>query len=297
MADSVGNGFPSTGIQEGHLFWGINDKTLWEYLGGVPQLASSWKLLNGNLQSQPDTSLWGSEQAGATWIFNEVFYGWDGTRIVRMVSGEYLYNYHKMSSYQADFVGSGNLGDFVGFNGARTNPGNVLNRVGIVRLSTTAVINTIAGLALGNGGTVIDPQNAYNMVWVVRPVTIDANTTVRVGIMESPVINPPTRGIYFEKLDGDVNWFSVVRNAGIENRVDTGVPIVSEFVDLEFRSSGGIGPAGLVQFLVNGVVVPAPAMTNFPTTSVRVNCQIVNSVAADKSIDIDYFEMAVSLNR
>ena len=67
MADSVGAGFPSTGIQKGHLFHDLDNSTLWVFLGGTsPQSVANWKLLDGVVTAQPDTSLWGLSQAGAS---------------------------------------------------------------------------------------------------------------------------------------------------------------------------------------------------------------------------------------
>lgn len=36
MADSVGSGFPTTGIQVGHIFCDLDERSLWKYIGGIP---------------------------------------------------------------------------------------------------------------------------------------------------------------------------------------------------------------------------------------------------------------------
>jgi hypothetical protein len=83
MADSVGSGFPSTGINKGHTFYDLDEESLWEYINGIPRLVSSWKLLSGRFSSDPDTSTWGTAQAGATWfnISSRLVKVWSGLRV------------------------------------------------------------------------------------------------------------------------------------------------------------------------------------------------------------------------
>jgi hypothetical protein len=89
MADSVGSGFPTSGINKGHLFYDQDEQSLWEYLGGPPTVDSSWKLLAGRFPTDPNTVTWGAAQAGAQW-FN-VGLGvpryWDGTTAQTIGSG------------------------------------------------------------------------------------------------------------------------------------------------------------------------------------------------------------------
>lgn len=59
MADSSGAGFPTTNIQRGHLFFDQDDRAMYMYIDGPPILPSSWKLLSGVFESNPDTiSTW-----------------------------------------------------------------------------------------------------------------------------------------------------------------------------------------------------------------------------------------------
>jgi hypothetical protein len=67
MADTVGGGFPSSGIQKGGIHFDVDDSTLWEFLGGPATLITSWKLLSGIFTNNPDTSEWGLAQRGAQW--------------------------------------------------------------------------------------------------------------------------------------------------------------------------------------------------------------------------------------
>ena len=50
MADSVGDGFPSTGagIEKGHLLHDISDGITYQYVGGPVNSSSSWRVVFGN---------------------------------------------------------------------------------------------------------------------------------------------------------------------------------------------------------------------------------------------------------
>lgn len=199
-----------------------------------------------------------------------------------------LYPYGTSVEYQNDLLGSSSLSEITGFNGTRTNPGPATGRPGILRQATSAVINTIAAIALGNGGTIIAPSDSHSMLWITQLNSNDANTTVRFGTMESPVTSPPTNGIYVEKLDADTNWFCVTRAAGVQTRVDSGVAITTSYtVHAYTRNSTG------VLFSINRAPVCGTISTNIPTAGVRIAAQITSSAASDKSFDADYLQFQV----
>lgn len=173
--------------------------------------------------------------------------------------------------------------------GTNTNQASETNRLGLFRKSTSAVINTLGVIALYGSSGAIDPTLPARMVWAVRLNTNDANTTVRVGSANSAFANPPTHGIYLEKLDADTNWFCVARAAGVETRTDSTVAVSTSFITMRItRNSSG------VQFSLNGVNVCSLITTNIPTAFVNPGVSLINSAAADKSIDLDYFQLSIS---
>jgi hypothetical protein len=89
MSDSTGNGFPTTNLNVGHIFYDVSERSLWKYIGGDPKLDSSWVLISGVFIDQPDTSLWGEGQIGALWysLSSGGFNTWDGSSIVPVGSG------------------------------------------------------------------------------------------------------------------------------------------------------------------------------------------------------------------
>ena len=300
MANSVGGGFPTTNLQIGHIFCDIDDLTLWKFIGGDPQSVTSWVLINGQVGSHPDTSQWGLAQAGALWFLTSTqsYYGWDGTQIVPMAwrSSPSLYDYRSIMSVWDDFqqglVASGTLGK-LGWITAGTLSGlsSELNRPGLVQISTGAVSGTIGRLSPHNSAAILAEQS-QDVTWVVRINTVDANTLVRFGEANSVAGNPPNNGAYFEKLDADTTWACVSRAGAVQTRVVTAVPVTAAFVTLKMSRLLNDG----YQFYINGVLV-ATITTNLPTvaniTGIAPYGFIVNSAAANKSFDVDYFEWTV----
>lgn len=299
MADSVGAGFPSTGIQKGHLFHDLDNSTLWEFLGGTPpQAVANWKLLDGVLTAQPDTSLWGLSQAGASWILNGIMYGWDGVQIVEITNGApvSLYNYRNSVRVQDDFISgltsNGNGGDLgFGFtNGTTTQIPSETNYPGIFRRDTSAVINTVTTVNLGiNNNGIIPIRSIAKIVFIFRSNNNDADTLIRIGSSDSFSSNPAVNGIYFEKLGPDTNWFAVLRLGAVSIRVDTGISVNVNFNVFEVMQDGVSA-----KFSINGVLV-ATMTTGYPVAAIlNPFVHAVNLVAASKTYDVDYFELDIS---
>lgn len=199
------------------------------------------------------------------------------------------YAYRPMVIVQEDFLcgttTTGNLGcngySFV--NGTVAILAGETGRPGLVRRGTIAVAGTIASLLTNETQNVITYDNSMQITWIARLNTNDANTTVRYGLINSHVANPPTSGIYIEKLDADTNWFCVTRSGGVQTRTDSGIAVSTSFTTHEFvKNSSG------VQFKIDNVNVCGVHTTNIPTGVTSIANHIVNSAAAAKTHDIDY---------
>lgn len=297
MANSSGKGFPSTNLQLGHLFADVDDNTLWKFIGGDPKLVTSWLLINGNVNVQPDTSQWGLNQAGALWFYTpeHTYYGWNGTeRVPIAFSGSPgLYNYQTMFTLQDEFITGlpaankiGNLGWVTA--GTVANQSAESTAPGIYRFSTGVVSGTVARLST-HQSTAFNPLKRHRIRWIVRVNTVDANTTVRFGSGNSVAGNPPNNGIFFEKRDADTTWqCTLTSGAAVIFRVNSGVEITSSFVDLMYDSD----PTNqTVNFFINNQLVVSQSQLTPPTLFIAPYGYIINSAAADKSFDVDYFQM------
>jgi hypothetical protein len=58
--------------------------------------------------------------------------------------------------------------------------------------------------------------------WSLLLTQADTNILVRVGVASEMTSDPPTDGVYFEKLAADTSWFRVGRASGTSTRDDTG---------------------------------------------------------------------------
>lgn len=301
MANSIGKGFPTTNLQIGHIFADLDENAYWKYIGGDPKLITSWTLVNGTFSVQPDTTLWGMNQAGSMWFYipDRTFYGWDGFQIIRIAfrGGESFFDFKRTFAIQDDFLMGRNASALVGNTGWTAGAGSATvigqpseeNAPGIFQLTTTTTINTVARLTF-NGSFVVFITPQTELVSIQRTNHVDSDTTIRIGFGNATNANPPNHGIYFEKLTGDTNWFAVSRSSAVETRTDTGIAAqTASFV--KFKISA-IAESASVKFYIDNVLV-ATHTTNLPIETIQVSpfYQIINAVAAAKTIDIDYFHL------
>lgn len=162
---------------------------------------------------------------------------------------------------------------------------NTPGLVGVLRRDTGAVANTIAYTHSNSAAALVDPSFNHRITWRIRLFTHDATITARLGEADGVALNPPSNGIYFERLSSDTNWHCVTRAAAVQTRTDSGVASTGNFVNLIYkRDSSG------VQWYIDGVAVCGTHTTNIPTAMGLWWAQVVNvGVAVTKQLDLDYF--------
>lgn len=205
-----------------------------------------------------------------------------------------LYNYRTTIAVQEEFLGAGSGTGLVGSlgwglsGGTTTIIASEVNRYGLLHRETSAVINTVATTFLSGSNNAVNPSVDHTLLYSVRSNQIDADTTLRIGLYENVASNPPANGIYFEKLNSDTNWMCVTRNAGVSTRVDSGIVATTQFVTLSYNKS-----ASGVDYTIDNSPVCGLITTNIPTTFLDPTLQIVNTAAANKTLDIDYFLLVI----
>ena len=207
-----------------------------------------------------------------------------------------LYPYRSMIAIQDDFMfglnTSGNIGYGWGFaNGSIAYIASEAGgRIGLLRRDTTAVSGTLARTDLSiSTASFIDPASNHSMIHVVRVNNADADTQVRLGAYAATFSNPPANGIFFEKLFADTNWFCITRNGGVQTRVDSGIAVDTNFHSFTYnRNSSG------VQFSIDNVNVCGLITTNITGTFLDPATQLLNNVAASKTMDTDYFQLVIT---
>lgn len=203
-----------------------------------------------------------------------------------------IYPYQSSIILQDDFlsgtVTSGSLGTlgWNASNGSNSYIASETNHPGILRRDTSSASGTVATLQLYQGSSnAISGALPRTYIFVVRLNNNDANTTLRVGDANSVLGNPPSDGMYLEKLDADTNWFCITRTGSTQTRTDSGVAVNTSFNTFMFnRSSTG------VIFTINNAVA-CTHTTNVSSAGINPMMQGINSVAASKTYDIDYFQI------
>lgn len=206
-----------------------------------------------------------------------------------------LYDYRNAIEMQEEFgtgsTSSGLIGQLGWFSAGGTFSliDSEANRVGIVRKDTSASSGTVSHLILSGNQRFYNANNTLQWKWIVRPNQIDANTTIRVGQSLTCTISPITTGIYFERLDADTNWFAVTNEATSATRTDTGIVATAAWIIFSIEKVSNTS----VRFYINNVIV-ATHTTNLPSTQNSPCAQIVNSAAASKTMDFDYWETKIT---
>jgi hypothetical protein len=205
-----------------------------------------------------------------------------------------LYDYHTTIEIQEDFAlgtnTSGNIGarGFAGSGTISQVAGEAAGRLGLFRFDTGATSGTVSRVSF-NAASSVDPSVTTNLFWIVRLNTNDANTTIRVGAQNTSTANPPTHGMYLEKLDGDTDWFCITRSASVQTRTDSTIAVSTNFVKI-----GYLKDATGVQFTIDDVPVCGLVTTNIPTNFLSPAVQIANSANASKTVDVDYFQYKIT---
>lgn len=204
-----------------------------------------------------------------------------------------LYPFRSTVELQEEFLTGTNATGTIGSlgwtaaNGA-VSAASTANAPGYTRRDTSAAAGTIASTFHHISGSLVDPTLNHSILWRVRIVTNDNATTVRAGEAAPPTTNPPTSGIYFERLDTDTNWFCVTRSAGVQTRTDSTIATTGNFVNLSYtRNSSG------VMWSIDGVAVCGTSTTNIPTAFTLAFTQVINTGAVAKQLDHDYFQLRI----
>jgi hypothetical protein len=162
---------------------------------------------------------------------------------------------------------------------------STINNPGIVQKGTTTTINTVATLQLmTQNNSTIFPTYPHTVIFIASPMQVDVNTVMRIGAFAAVSSNPPFTGIYFEKLGADTTWFGVIQIGGVSTRVNTNVPVTTEFSTFKYEAV-----ANTVIFYINNVNVAQ--LSGLPTLGIDPAVQIINLDALDKTIQIDYFQL------
>jgi len=209
-----------------------------------------------------------------------------------------LYPYKSQVIFKDEFLSGSTTSGAIGTlgwgfsNGTVSQLPSITNRPGLLRRDTGAGAGTVTSLRLNiNTSATFAADMSHDVLWMVRANQNDTDTAVRVG-SATPTFttDPPTDGIYFEKLYADTNWFCITRSASVETRTDSGIAVSTNFITLSYQRV--VSPTSSVVFQINGTTVCTHTAT-MPTALVSPWTHIVNQAAASKTLDHDYIQFRI----
>lgn len=298
MPDSVGGGGFPRNINIGHEHLNLIDGFTYQYQGGVPTNALNWKIINGVTNVDPSTVGWGAKQLGALWFnsSNRAYKFWDGTAIQTIDATPYLMQtrYQQQAFIEDDFMSGGGTSGTTGALGwtlatgtASHVGGSVDGHPGVITRGTGAAV-AIASTYLAFT-TLLVQTWPFDMIFITKYNQVDADTGGRVGMMVSTTV-PPIAGFYFEKLFADTNWFAVSRNPSNESRIDTGISFTTDWMKFRIISTG----LSAAYYINDTLVAQHENATYLPDRKMSPSHQVSSNAAADKTADIDYFQLLVT---
>jgi hypothetical protein len=309
MADSVGIGFPTSGIQKGHTFFDLDEQSEWVYLGGDPKSVASWRLKSGVFNNDPDTSAWGLSQAGASW-FNTALglpRFWTGSAVASTGSNSggsgstaAGFDYKTMSVIQDDFMINdvdtalgllrwqltGTGGTLNVESGAVGHPGLVILQVG------TTILDTFIYSGGGTLAPAIYALDDIDVTVILKLADADTDFILRAGLSESPTFDI-VQGIFVEK-GGAVGapWVARFRAVDGDITLSSGIPHDTEWHSFRMTKVGNVAT-----FYVDGVQVATQVFTLDFNTAVApvITGQAQAAFGFNHAVTVDYFETIVTL--
>lgn len=166
-----------------------------------------------------------------------------------------------------------------------------INHPGTTVRDTGTAINSYAWMRLHStpGGQSYFGSQTFDMTWIIKLAQADIATLVRLGMGANGSANPPTNGMYFEKLAADTTWFAVCRNDSVQTRTDTGIAASTSWVKFRTRrvNSTTIG------FSINSGA-DVTITTNIPLGGMTPFVAILNAAAVSKTFDLDWWSCLVT---
>lgn len=168
------------------------------------------------------------------------------------------------------------------------------NHPGILRATTATTNNSTSGISLyidSSGDRMIVPSDYFDMQFVFRPQNVDTGVLLRLGISYNSTLTTATDGIYLERLDGETTFHGVCRSSSSQTRTASlGTAVAATWYAVRIRriDSSTIG------FTLNGGT-ELTLTTNIPTAGLTPMVLISKqSDSGAKSVDVDYFDVAIS---
>ena len=175
--------------------------------------------------------------------------------------------------------------------GSVTPQAAVAGRNGVLRISTDSVANDIEVFDQITTIMPIHTSDTFDILFIAKRVQDDANATTRMGLFNAggTTSDPPTSGIYFERLAGDTQWFCVSRSASTQTRSTAVASSDTNWHRFRLRRVDG----STIGCSIDGGTEQTNT-TNIPSVATKMVMQEKTTAAAAKSLDIDYVDLLIT---
>lgn len=298
MPDSVGQGGFPNNINIGHEHLDMLTGFTYQYLGGVSSSRVNWKVIGGAGSQDPDTTGWSTGHLGSMWynINEQALKVWLGTR-AQTLTGPNVVTTPDPTTLQLydDFISGSGSNSTIGelgwqiSGGTATQQASEIGRLGIIRKNTTAVLGTWGNLFLYGSVSAIYPGNTtMQQSFDVRMTQVDADTYASIGATQGATGAATQNGFVFEKDLVDVNWFATMYVGGVPTRVDTTVPVDTNFHSFKYERT-----ATATLYYIDNVLVAAIPFVATLTTFIVPSVRLRTNAGADKTADVDRFSLFI----
>ena len=172
-------------------------------------------------------------------------------------------------------------------NGPSGQKSSELNHPGIL---TFGMNNGRNALHLKESGADLLPASTFDATWWVRPNNVDANTEYIIGwVNGANDVGSQTNAIALVKAYANTNWHYLTRAASVGTSVDTGVAITTGWFKIRIRRVD----ATTIGFTINNGT-ELTTTSNIPTAAIYTTAEVNVNTAANKSLDLDFFGLAVT---
>jgi hypothetical protein len=205
------------------------------------------------------------------------------------------------SLVQDDFIAgsltSGDIGE-LGWtlpSGTLAYGAGVASHPGVVRLSTGSTITTLAALVLRPSTTgLVLPADSFDMEFVLALHTMDTDTSIRFGLLDGYSGFNPTQGIWFEKAGAATAWYVACKDgSGTTGSTALAAPVADTYQRFRIRRINSTTIGFTIGDLANGAS-DYTITANVPTKALTPMLLLLNTAAADKSVDIDWFQLHIT---
>ena len=185
----------------------------------------------------------------------------------------------------------GNIGN-LGWQFLKSGSATFSYSLGSITLKTGASSSSRANLYLSSLIGDFPTSSFFDTLFFHQILIGSQQAVFRFGISNTTDISTrPANGIYMEKLNSSANWFYVTRSSGTETRTDSGVIGGNLGVARRFRIRRK--DASTIAFSIDGGV-ETDHTTNIPAIAATLVIGLINEVAADKQLDIDYISLKIT---